>query len=461
MKLLLFIVLGAFLNVVPKPLYADLDGKYIDAAELGDVIFTVDPEVTGAEAYVLTVAPGKVEVRAGTAAGLFYGYQTLKQEMASGRVACGVIRDEPRFAWRGFMLDESRHFFGVEKVKQILDIMASYKLNRFHWHLSDEQGWRVEIKAYPELTRVGAVGNNSDREAPARFYTQEQIRDIVAYAAERHIEIIPEIDMPGHASASNRAYPQYSAGEFTFNPGKEETYEYLGGILREIAGLFPSDYLHIGSDEVFLGNDTWHTDPYILALMDREGLTDVKQVEGYFVNRMSDYVGSLGKVVLGWDDMLECGVSPVNKILMWWRHDKPENVVKALLGGFDLILCPRKPMYFDFIQHESHKTGRIWDGFCPLEAVYAFPEMDNRHILGIQANLWTEMVSTPERLDFMVFPRLIAVAEAGWTAPQNKDFEDFEKRLERVYGEFDAMGINYFDHRDPEHHPEPAGPVFR
>ncbi len=451
-------------SVIPRPLSVELSSVLPHTPDLNKVKCVIDQRVKGNEAYELNITNDEVVVRASSQVGLFYGMQTLRQQIASGKVYAGIIKDSPRFAWRGFMLDESRHFFGMEKVKQLLDIMAYYKLNKFHWHLTDSPGWRIEIKAYPELTRAGAIGNHSNPEAPASYYTQEQIREIVSYAAVRHIEVIPEIDMPGHATASNRSYPVYSGGgskshpDFTFNPGKEDTYVYLGNILKEVSALFPSKYLHIGGDEVSFGSEGWKTNADVQLLMQREGLNDLKQVEAYFIHRMAKNVHELEKTLIGWDDMLDCNIPSANNIVMWWRHDKPQRLQQALDKGFNVILCPRRPLYFDFIQHNTHKVGRVWNGFCPLEDVYAFPTMQNAQVLGIQANVWTEVISTSERLDFMTFPRLIAVAESAWTMPEQKDYDDFCLRLEQAYQYLDNLHIFYFDHRSPARHAEPSGP---
>ncbi len=429
------------------------------------------------EGYELKSAPGRITITGGSPAGVFYGIQTLLQELENGGLRCGTIKDAPRYAWRGYMLDEARHFSGEKQVKLMLDIMARYKINRFHWHLSDEQGWRIEIKKYPLLATVGGVGSHSDPDTPAQYYTQEQIRDIVAYAADRHIEIIPEIDMPGHATASNRAYPEYSGGgtaehpEFTFNVGKEETYAYLTNILREVAALFPSQYMHIGGDEVAYGSKAWETDPHVVALMEREGLKNVKEAERYFMRRMTDSVRSLGKTQIGWDELVDLDADPRSTVIMWWRHDRPEQLFKALDRGYTTVMCPRRPLYFDFVQHDSHSWGRRWDGFCPLEDVYAFPDRwfagwnlsdaELSHIIGIQANLWAELVHNKERVDFMTFPRLCALAESAWSAPEVKNYENFMQRLEDSFTLFDKLGIYYFDPCDPDRQPEPAGPVIR
>ena len=433
-------------------------------------------ESRGGEGYVMKSGRRSVEIR-GSQAGVFYGIQTLLQQIVNDDVRCGEIVDAPRYEWRGFMLDEARHFFGKEKVESLLDMMAYFKLNKFHWHLTDAQGWRIEIKGYPKLTEIGGIGTHSDPDAPAQFYTQEEIREIVAYAAERHIEVIPEIDMPGHASAANRAYPEYNGGgtpqfaDFTFNVGKEQTYAFLTDVLREVSELFPSQYIHIGGDEVFYGSDAWNRDPYVQKLMRREGLKTIKDAEGYFITRMTDSLSMLGKKAIAWDDVLDFKLDKEKNLICWWRHDRPQSLKKSLDAGYITILCPRKPMYYDFVQDESHKCGRIWDGFCPIEDVYAFPdawyeswgltEKDMAPVIGIQSNLWTELVHNDDRFDFMIYPRLCALAESGWTEAKNKNYADFSCRLNSAYELFDELGIYYFDYRDPSAHKEPEGPVIK
>lgn len=452
-------------------------GVDLNLSESGRLVLKLDRSLPCPEAYTMTVTSRKVVIAGASPAGVFYGMQTLLQQMRAGGVRCGYISDSPRFAWRGYMLDEARHFSGTERVKQLLDMMAYYKLNRFHWHLTDGQGWRIEIKKYPKLALVGGEGCHSDPDTPAVYYTQDEIRDIVEYASARHIEIVPEIDMPGHATAATKAYPEYNGGgteqfpDFTFNVGKEETYAFLTDILREVSGLFPGTHIHIGGDEVFYGSEAWKKDPYVQAMMKREGLSTIKQAEGYFINRMVDSVKVLGKRVIGWDDMLDFDLDKEAVDMMWWRHDRPQTLRKCIDLEFKTVLCPRKPLYFDFIQHENHKWGRIWDGFCPLEDVYAFPETwfgewgvtaeDFSDVLGIQANSWTELMHTEERVEFMTYPRICALAESAWTLPEIKDYDNFLMRLEKEYALFDELDIYCFDARDPDAHAEPAGPVIR
>lgn len=428
----------------------------------------------GEEAYKLDVTSTDITIKASTKKGLYYGIQSVIQLVLfsaneNGRIAirCCSITDKPRYVWRGLMLDESRHFFGKEKVKQLIDYMALHKLNVFHWHLTDVAGWRIEIKKYPKLALVGGKGNDHDPNAEVKYYTQKEIAEIVKYAQDRFVEVIPEIDMPGHAAAANRAYPEYSGGgsekhpDFTFNPGKEEVYQYLSDILEEVKTLFPSEYIHVGGDEVHFGNQQWKEDADVQNLMKVHDLKDLKEVEQYFLRRMADSIAYIGKKVIGWDEVIKSGLNNKTTVVMWWRHDKPHLLNDAIEKGFKVVMCPRIPLYFDFVQHDSHKYGRRWGGFCDIEKVYRFPgtdiDRDNKQIAGIQANVWTERIQNNERLDFMTFPRLSAMAEAAWSNDETKVYSAFVIRLTAMMRLFDMDGIYYFDPYNVEKHPEPKG----
>lgn len=427
------------------------------------------------EGYAITMQPNTITIRGNSAAGVFYGVISLLQLTAqnkAGTIPCWNITDKPLYQWRGCMLDESRHFFGKEKVKQLLNQMAFYKLNRFHWHLTDQPGWRIEIKQYPRLVTTGGIGNQTDPSAPAAYYTQEDIKEIIAYAAARYITIVPEIDMPGHATAANRAYPEFSGGgsarypEFTFNPGKEGTYTYLTNILKETDALFPSQMIHLGGDEVSFGNEKWMQNEDIKNLMAAKGLKDAKEVEYYFIRRMADSLQALGNKTLAWDEVTQASLVPGETIVFWWRHDQPLQLTTSLQKGYSVVLCPRLPFYFDFVQDSTHVSGRRWAKdklFNSLKDVYEFslaaysitPEQLPQ-VLGIQANVWTETIKTDQRLDFMTFPRLCAFAEAAWTKPPQKNFTDFEKRLQTQLPLLKQAGIQYYDPFNPKQTPEPV-----
>ncbi|MBM4156291.1 MAG: beta-N-acetylhexosaminidase [Lentisphaerae bacterium] len=425
------------------------------------------------EGYHLRVAPETAIVSAATPAGHFHGLQTLAQLLRGAPregggcvLPCMEIADAPRFGWRGYMLDESRHFSGKAAVLRLLDAMAEAKLNRFHWHLTDSPGWRIEIKAYPRLTDIGARGSETDRrpDAPRQFYTQDEIRGIVAYARERHITIVPEIDMPGHADAAVLAYPELDGGgflqkgrtdkwpRFTFHPAKAETLAFLDTVLKEVAGLFPdAGVIHFGGDEVHFGWQKWPDLPGVKSLMAKEGLKDLAGVETWFNRRMAGVINGLGFKTAGWDEIAARDLPRDKTVIFWWRHDKPQILRQALDAGYPVVLCPRRPCYFDFVQHDSHKVGRRWGGFNPIEDVYAFPAAlqlsadDEAKVLGMQACLWTETTVTQERRDFMTWPRLLALAEAAWTPEARKDLASFRSRLPAGLARLKALGLGAFD----------------
>lgn len=466
---------GGYADELAKKLQSELKELVLSGTpSKGTIRLVLDEKLKMAdEAYSLTVDQESVLLEASSESGLFYAKEALKQlaRFGKGTVrACKVV-DQPRYGWRGFMLDESRHFFGKEKVKQYLDIMASLRMNIFHWHLTDEPGWRIEIKKYPKLTTVGAIGNWHDPNAPAQFYTQEEIKEIVAYAAERHITVVPEFDMPGHATAVSRAYPELSGGGegkwdgFTFHPCKETTYQFISDVLDEIVSLFPSKYIHIGGDEVHYGNQSWFTDPEIQQFIKDKGLQNETGLEHYFVRRAADIVASKGKTMIGWDEILDAGVSPSKAVVMWWRHDRKHQLVKALENGYNVIMTPRRPFYADFVQYGEHKVGRLWNGYNTIEDIYRFPEPVihltkdyEDQIMGLQFSLWTERVADTKRLDFMTFPRLVAVAEDGWTPAKAKECSLFMKKLPYFLQYLHTLGIYYFNPFDPASTPEPDAP---
>ncbi len=424
--------------------------------------------------YELQILKNKVIITSGTDTGIFYGIisflQLVNNASSLQQIPCATIKDSPSMPWRGIMRDESRHFFGVEKVKSILDWMAYYKLNKFHWHLTDEPGWRIEIKQYPNLTNIGGIGNFSDKNAEARYYTQQDINEIVQYAHDRKIEVIPEIDMPGHASAANRAYPEFSGGgsekhpDFTFHPTKETTYQYLTNILKEINVLFPDRMLHLGGDEVSFGIDKWKTDPAVLELMQKKNMNDIKGVETYFIERMADSLAAMNAKILVWDEMVTANLPLDKTIIFWWRHDKPEQLKLSLQKGYKTVVCPRIPYYFDFVQKEDHKVGRKWGGkFSDLQSIYNFslkelqPDAKSRSsILGVQGNIWTETIQTNDRLDFMLFPRIAALAESAWTPEEGRNFDRFMERLKLHTILYEAEKLYYFNPFDAGVHGEPA-----
>ena len=424
-------------------------------------IYNISPE-----SYSIKMSRNVVEIRAGSNVGMFNGITSFLQLVRQTevkdfvvKVHCWNIEDAPRYSWRGLMLDESRHFFGKKKVKQILDWMAFYKLNRFHWHLTDATAWRLEIKQYPKLALIGGIGDYTDSYSPALYYTQDDIKEIVQYASERFIVVVPEIDMPGHAAAANRAYPEYSGGgskqypDFTFNPGKDSVYQFLTNILKETDVLFPSQMIHIGGDEVHYGNEKWATDKYVKNLMKKEKIPDLKSLENYFFRRMADSVTNMGNKVLAWDEVADSELSPSNTIVFYWRDDKPEQLQKALDKGFSIVLSPRHPMYFDYVQDTLQTYGPDYKKFSynSIEHIYNFTKEtipviypDSCNILGVQANLWTEGIITEQRLNYMLFPRIAALAETAWSNTP-KDFEKFKERLKGHLNLYKEDEIYYSD----------------
>ncbi len=427
------------------------------------------------ESYTIEMSDKEVLIEASHLHGLFYGVTSFLQivrttEKKEGRISlpCYRIEDAPLYAWRGFMLDESRHFFGKEKVKQLLDWMAFYKFNRFHWHLTDAPGWRIEIKKYPKLAYIGGIGNHSNAFTPARYYTQEEIKEVVAYAKERFIEIVPEIDMPGHASAANRAYPEFSGGgsarfpEFTFHPGKNETYGYLMDILKEVDALFPSQFIHIGGDEVHFGNEKWKEDQQVKALMEKENLKDLKEVEIYFLRRMADSVRVLNNKVLAWDEVSSYRLPKENTIVCYWRSPFPDQLQRSIDEDYPLILCPNHVLYLDYRQDSIHTFGHNLKVINDLSKIYLFSpsvlpvkfKKDSK-IVGIQGNLWTEWIQTDSRLDFMTFPRISAVAETAWNRPESKNIEAYYNRLKKHLPLYKQEGVYYFNPFDKHENSEP------
>ena len=436
----------------------------------------------GPEGYQLEVSSQGVVLRAPAPMGLFYGVQTLLQLLPVGIFATNSVRDaawtlpgiriedQPRFRWRGLMLDSSRHFFSPPEVKQVLDAMALLKLNTFHWHLVDDQGWRVAIRKYPQLTEIGAwrsgVGFGLDPKSTTAygpdgryggFYTRADIRDVVAYARARHIEIVPEIEMPGHSSAALAAFPELSCAKAAFSPnasagvhngvycaGKEETFEFLRNVLSEIMEMFPGRYIHVGGDEV--PKDNWSQCARCRTRMQSEGLKDTRELQSYFVRRIEKFINSKGRTLVGWSEIREGGLAQ-KAVVMDWIGGGGE----AAAAGHDVVMSPTSHCYFDYYQARDHSDEpRAIGGFIPLSEVYAFEPIPQElaprfhpHILGAQGNLWTEYIPNLNQAEYMLFPRLSALAEVVWSPGTARDFEDFNRRLQAQNLRFDQLHIRY------------------
>ena len=427
------------------------------------------PGVQRAEGYVLTATDKAVEVQATTGAGLFYGVQTLLQmTKEANKVALGTIIDEPRFEYRGMMLDVSRHFFGLDFVKKQIDAMAYYKLNRLHIHLTDAAGWRIEIKKYPRLTNFAAwrTGKtwkewwNGDRKyveegsesAEGGYFTQDQCREIVEYAKKHYITVIPEIEMPSHSEEVLTAYPELSCTHVPYKQadfcvGNEKTFEFLENVLLEVMEIFPSEYIHVGGDEA--SKQSWKTCPLCQARMKKEGLKDVDELQSYLIERMEKFLNKHGRNLLGWDEILEGGLAP-NATVMSWRG--VEGGLKAIEGGHRAIMTPGAYCYFDSYQDAPHTQPEAIGGYLPLKKVYSYDPIPEtftpeqaKLMYGVQANLWAEYIPTPEHLEYMIYPRVLALAEVAWSAVANKNYDDFHARALKAVDELRAKGYNTFD----------------
>lgn len=435
------------------------------------IILSVDTaDVHTPEGYQINIDANCISIKAASETGLYYGIQTLLQLLppqiesdqlvkATWKVPCVSITDAPKFPYRGILLDASRHFLSVAHTKKLLDVLAMYKINQLHWHLTDDQGWRIEIKRYPKLTQIGSTRIDPDGKRDSGYYTQDQIREIVKYAGDRHIEVFPEIDMPGHCLAALAAYPQYSCtgGPFkvrntwgieknVYCAGNDSTYAFLSNIFDEICKLFPSHYIQIGGDEV--PQDRWKECSRCQAKMKAEGLKSEDDLQYYFTKRMVNILEKKGEKIIGWEQILEHGDIPSATIISWSGE---QGCLKAINAGHDVILTTVSPLYLDFYQGsplcESVKIG----GLTTLQQVYAYNPIPStitpgmvHHILGLQGNLWSEYLYTPNLFDYQLFPRALAIAETGWTKPVNKDVNDFIRRIDDQQIRLDKHHIDYY-----------------
>ena len=456
---------------------------------------SVAPTITPSEAYHLTVNQKDISILGGSAAGVFYGIQTLRKtlglKVTNAALPAVIVRDTPRFSWRGMHLDCSRHFWSVDFIKKFIDLLALHNMNVFHWHLTDDQGWRIEIKKWPKLTEVGSqrsgtiIGTNSDLDDNipyGGFYTQAEAREIVRYAAERHITVVPEIDMPGHMLAALASYPElgctggpYQVGHYwgvykdVLCIGNPKVYEFVQDVLTEIMDIFPSEVIHIGGDEA--PSDRWQQcekckDAYLKDVLEgRLGadMTSVREMpmstisaryQGLFTRRIFNFLASKGRRALGWDEILDG--SPRNAMIMSWRGT--EGGAKAAATGHDVIMTPTSHCYFDYQQVEDtqFEPSRC-SGFIPIEKVYNFDpapdylsEVAHSHILGVQANLWTEYMTSESMVEYQALPRMSALAEVQWTQPRRKDYNAFWLRLTRLTKLFELYHYTYAKHLWPE-----------
>lgn len=406
-------------------------------------------KVPNPEGYRLRAAGKDVFIEASDPRGLFYGAQTLRQLVTAGSGSRSVphveINDAPRFRWRGLLIDLGRHFFGKQVLFKIIDEMAAYKLNVLKLHLTDYEGWRLDIPAYPRLTEVGSLVDGKPR-----YFTAADIREIVRYAADRHIMVVPEIEMPGHAGAAARSYPEYfNPDASAFDPANPKTYEFIRGILTEVARLFPAPYLDFAGDEV--GDEMWKGMADVDRLKATEGLKTNQDVQTYFGRKVAGIIESLGKRPMAWDEQVEAH-APKNVVIQWWRRDRPDILKTAANEGHDLVISPADQLYFDYHQGPG-EPGAPWEGnkggpqsiakMLAWEPVpVSFSPEESAHVLGIEACVWTEFISTERYLEFMTFPRLLALAEIAWRPKGPRDEAEFLKRLEPHIEAIRAKGIN-------------------
>ncbi|WP_430811005.1 MULTISPECIES: family 20 glycosylhydrolase [unclassified Carboxylicivirga] len=454
-------------------------------AVIGAILFVEDKAIDGVEgSYKLQVSPRGIVVKANNPVGLFYGFQTLRQllpaEMESKTQVSDLdfsipavsINDAPNFSYRGLHLDVGRHFYPVDFIKKYIDLLALHKMNVFHWHLTEDQGWRLEIKKYPRLAEVAAyrdetlvghlgVGEHKyDGKRYGGYYTQEQAREIVKYAADRFITVIPEIELPGHAQAALTAYPELGCtggpykvakkwGIFkeVYCAGNEEVFTFLEDVLLEVMDIFPSKYIHIGGDEC--PKDRWKTCPKCKKRMKVEGCKDAHELQSYFIHRIEKFLNEHDRDIIGWDEILEGGLAP-NATVMSWRGIKGGEA--AAKQGHNVVMTPNTHFYLDYYQNDPKEDPLAIGGYLPLSKVYSYNPMagelseeEAKHIIGVQGNVWTEYMPESSYVEYMTYPRACAIAEVGWLPFEKRDYSAFAKRLQGHFKRLDVMNVNYFD----------------
>ncbi len=459
-----------------------LELKVQAEAKENSISLAIDPSLgrLGEEGYTLEVAPKAVTIRAPRPAGIFYGAQSFLQLLppqvfakspqrdVTWSAPCVRIEDSPRFSWRGALVDVGRHFMPKASLLRFIDAIAVLKINTLQLHLTDDQGWRVEIRKYPKLTEVGAwrketrlgherEGKGFDGIPHGGFYTQPDLREIVAYARKRHVNIVPEIEMPGHAQAAIAAYPElgntgeklavstyFGVNKNVFNVN-EKTILFLQDVLSELLEIFPSKFIHVGGDEC--PKDQWKASPEAQARMKQLGLKNEDELQSYFIRRMDTFLAERGRRLIGWDEILEGGLAP-GATVMSWRGIK--GGVAAAKAGHDVVMSPTDYLYLDYYQSEDPNEPLAIGGYVPLEKVYSFEpvprdftEAERKRVLGAQGNIWTEYIKTPEHLEYMAFPRLAALAEVVWTASDQKNFQDFVARVWPQQDRWKAMEVNF------------------
>ena len=453
--------------------------KVVTAKGSKPIHLSIDKSISNPEGYRLTVTPEGIELAGASEAGVFYGIQTLRKSIPAVAEGMNIelpsvtINDYPRFAYRGMHLDVSRHFFTVDSIKKYIDILALHNMNTFHWHLTDDQGWRIEIKKYPELTKIGSqrkqtvIGHNTgeyDGKPYGGFYTQDEIRDVIAYAQERFITIIPEIDLPGHQQAALATYPelgctggpydvwqQWGISDDVICAGNPKSMQFLEDVLSEVIDLFPSEYIHVGGDEC--PKVRWKTCPKCQARIKAEGIKGDKKhsaeeyLQSSIISQMEKFVESKGRHIIGWDEILEGGLAP-NATVMSWRG--VDGGIEAAKQHHNVIMTPNTYLYFDYYQStDTENEPMAIGGYLPLERVYSLeptagiPDEYKKYVIGVQANLWTEYIPTFSQVEYMIMPRMAALAEVQWTDPSKKEYQSFLPRLVRMTKLYDRLGYNY------------------
>ena len=456
----------------------------LNTSSKNSIHFKIDTSISNNEGYQLKITSDKILISAKSQKGAFYAFQSLRQllpihfEKSNNSnetqiaIQCLEINDAPQFEYRGMHLDVGRHFFSVDFIKKYINLMSMLKMNTFHWHLTEDQGWRIEIKKYPKLQEISAfrnetlIGHYSDQphqfdgKKYGGFYTQKEIKEVVKYASERQITIIPEIEMPGHSQAAIAAYPKlgctgkqiavatkWGVFEEIYCP-KESTFKFLEDVIDEVAELFPGKYIHIGGDEA--PKTRWKECAHCQKLIKKEGLKDEHELQNYFITRMEKYINSKGKQIIGWDEILEGGLAP-NATVMSWRGTN--GAVEAAKQEHNVILTPSSHCYFDYYQSDNENEPIAIGGFLPLEKVYSFNPIpkkltkeESKYVLGAQGNVWTEYMQTPEKLEYMAFPRAIALAEVVWSSSKNKNYSDFINRLAYFQKRLNLLNVNYANH---------------
>lgn len=437
-----------------------------DTIEEANIAVVYNERISSKEGYKVIIKNGGIIIEANSCPGVFYSLQTLKQIVSVNELEItipkGTISDEPRFTWRGAMMDVSRHYFSVDFIKKYLKTLSLHKINKFHWHLTDDQGWRIEIKKYPQLTEIGSKRpSNTVNHGPyGNFYTQDEIKEVINYASNLHIEVIPEIDVPGHATAAIASIKDLSCideelkvatkwgiHDKTLCAGKDSVFVWLENVLKEVAELFPSQFIHLGGDEA--KKNYWENCPNCKKRMNDEGLSTLEELQSYFIKRTSDIIKSLGKKVLGWDEILEGGLAEGATVFSW---QGVEAGIECANKGHDVIMCPTKSAcYFDHRHIDDlNEPGRL--GVCTVKNAWDFNPIQpgiskdsEKHILGLQGNIWTEGIEFPYMFEYLAFPRMTALSETMWFGTENKNWEDFKDRLTTFKDFLRKNRINFYD----------------